>query len=396
MLLKNGNLIVGDGSYLERTDLRICGEKIAERGVNLTPHEKEAVVDLTDRWVLPGLIDAHVHVVLSAGADPYAILSRSDPDLTIDAVNNVRRLLYAGFTTVRDVGARNYIDVAVKKAIEEGTIEGPRMMVAGYCIVMTGGHCWNLGGRQADGPDECRKAAREQLFHGVDLLKMVATGGVVTREGEPGLPELIQEEMTAIVEEAHKAGKKATAHCHALEGIRNAVNAGVDSVEQGSFADRAMLEMMAKRGTYLCMCKHATYQCANTAGLPAYLNERGKRVLEAQLATYRLAHELGVKLAFGTDAGTPFNPHGANGKEFAFQVQCGLSEMEAIETATKNAAELLGMLDRVGTLEVGKFADVLVLKDNPLEDIRVLERPDEEIALILKGGQVIKQSPINQ
>lgn len=396
MLLKQGNLIIGNGEYFEHTDLRVQNGIITELGPNLPSKNGETVVDLSNHWVLPGLIDAHVHIVMSGEHNPHDIFTKPLPAITIDAVNNARKLLYAGFTTVRDMGARGYIDVAVRDAIAQGKIEGPRMRVSGECIIMTGGHGWFLGGRQADGPNECRKAAREQLFHGANLLKMMATGGGLTREGEPGASQLDKDEMAAIVHEAHKAGKKAAAHCHGLEGIKNAVFAGVDSIEHGSFVDESILEEMAKKGIFLCICMRATSLQVSGKAIPAYMVERAKRILGAQLENCRRAHEMGVKQAFGTDAGTPLNPHGENGKEFAFLVQCRFSEMEAIQSATRSAAELLGMLDRVGTLEVGKFADVLVLKDNPLEDIRVLERPDEEIALILKGGQVIKQSPINQ
>jgi len=386
MLLKNGNLIVGDGTVLESTDLRVEGELIAEVGRSLVPHGDELVLDLSGRWVLPGLIDAHTHVVMSGGDDPCAALSRSLPEVTIAAANNARRTLHAGFTTVRDMGACGYVDIAIRDAINRGELEGPRMLVAGACITMTGGHAWFLGGRQADGPDECRKAAREQLFRGVDHLKMMASGGVLTKEGEPGLPQLDCKEMMAIVAEAHKAGKKAAAHCHGLDGIRNAVRAGVDSVEHGSFADETVLREMAARGTFLCICMKATSVLASADGIPDYMMQRAKRILDAQLETCRRARRIGVKVAFGTDAGTPRNPHGENGEEFLFFVECGFSEMEAIQAATGWAAELLGVSDRVGLLRPKMLADVLVLRHNPLDDIRVLARPREEIELLLKGG----------
>jgi len=392
MLLTKANLIIGNGEYLEHMDLRVQNGVISELGPSLSPKIEETVVDLANHWMLPGLIDTHVHVVMSAQRDPYDLYSKPVSEITIAAVKNARNLLYAGFTTVRDMGACEYVDVAIRNAITQGHIEGPRLKAAGKPLIMTGGHGWFLGGRQADGPDECRKAAREQLFHGADHLKMMATGGGLTKEGEPGLPQLTQEEMTAIVEEAHNAGKKAAAHCHGLQGIRNAVFAGVDSIEHGSFANNSILEEMAKKGVFLCICMRATSLQVSGDAIPAYMMERAKRILGAQLDNCRRAHEMGVKQAFATDAGTPLNPHGENAKEFAFFLQCGFSEMEAIQGATSSAAELLGILDQVGTLEVGKLADILVLNHNPLEDISVLERPEEEINLLLQEGRVIRTS----
>lgn len=389
MLLQRGNVITGDGQLLERTDLRIQEGHITERGVGLQVLPNEETYELEGKWVLPGLIDAHVHTLMSGGTDPYALVSRSDADLTIDAMRNAKRLLRAGFTTARDLGSRNFIDVDVRDAISQGRIEGSRLRVSGRCIIMTGGHGWFLGSRQADGADDCRKAAREQLFHGVDQLKTMATGGATTKEGEPGRPQLSQIEMAAVVEEAHKAGKKVAAHCHSIEGIRFAVDAGVDSIEHGSFADREILERMAKKGTVLCICMRATSIQANDTTIPAYMTERAKHILDAQLATCQLAHELGVSQVFGTDAGTPFNYHGENAKEFRFFRECGFSPMEALCSAMKSAADLIGLGNCLGTLDIGKIADILVLHTNPLEDIRVLEDPNQEIDLLMKEGQVV-------
>ena len=390
MLLKNGDLIAGNGEYLEHTDLRVEDGLITECDQNLPTRSNETQVDLTNHWVLPGLIDAHVHIVMSSEQDPYGILTKSLPAITIDAVNNARRLLHAGFTTVRDMGARGFIDIAVRNAIAEGKIEGPRMKVSGECIIMTGGHGWFLGGRQADGPSECRKAAREQLFQGADLLKMMATGGGLTREGEPGASQLDEDELASIVHEAHKAGKKAAAHCHGLDGIKNAVRAGVDSVEHGTFADEEILAEMKKQGTYLSICMRATSLQTDNDSLPAYMVDRANQILDFQLDNCRRAHEMGVKQVFSTDAGTPGNCHGDNAKEFPFFIRCGFNEMEAIQLATSKAAELLGIDDTVGTLEVGRFADILVTKHNPLEDIAVLAEHEKEIALLLKEGRVVR------
>jgi imidazolonepropionase-like amidohydrolase len=389
MLLKNGNLIIGNGECLEGTDLRIESGVISKRAVNLKPHLKEPVIDLSNCWVLPGLIDAHVHIVMSGEMDSSNLPSKSTAEITINAINNASKLLYAGFTTVRDVGAIGYIDVAIRNAIAQGKIEGPRMMVSGKCIIMTGGHGLFLGAREADGPDECRKAAREQLFHSADQLKMMATGGALTESGEPGCSQLDKEEMAVIVKEAHNAGKKAAAHCHGLDGIRNAVEAGVDSVEHGTYADDAILEEMARRGTYLCICMRATSLLLDQVPVPAYMADRARQLMNLQLRNCRRAHEMGVRQAFGTDAGTPANYHGDNAKEFSFFVDCGFSPMEAIQVATSSSAELLGLGDRIGTLEPNKAADLFVVKGNPIEEIEVLTRPKEEILLLLKEGKVV-------
>lgn len=392
MLLKNGNLIIGDGNYKEGFDIRISDGRIAEVGRSLDTSKGDTVIDLTGRWVLPGLIDAHVHVALSGTTDPYRILSLSDADVTVEAVNNVKRLLRAGFTTARDVGGRNGINISVKKAIKEERIEGPRLLVAGSFITMTGGHGWRYG-RQADGEIECRKAAREQIFNGADLLKVMATGGVsdVDTGGSPENAQLSEKEIAAVVEEAKKARKRVAAHCHGLDGIRNAVNAGVTSVEHGSFADRKTLELMKERGVYLCICIRATYQEANATGIPPNVASWAQKVLKSQLETLRMAHELGVKVVFGTDAGTPMNPHGENGSEFPFLLRGGLSEMEAIQAATKTASELLGCSEDIGTLEEEKAADIIVVRNNPLDDIRVLKRPHEELQIVIKGGKLVQE-----
>jgi len=393
MLLQHGNIVLLDGSVLEKTDLRIAGSVISEIKRGLTPHKDETRFDIDRRWVLPGLINAHVHIALSGTETQERILNQSVADFAINGVKNAETLLMSGFTTVRDLGAPHHIDISVKHAIESGRLNGPRIMVSGKPITTIGGHAWYWPSRQADGREECRKAAREELFAGADQLKVMATGGLLTMEGDPGAPQLTEEEIGVIVEVARDAGKKVAAHCHGLEGIRRAVHAGVDSIEHGSYADEEALVNMRERGIFLCTCLRATFVLQQMEGASNSfcdcVRKRAAKAFSRQCETYTMAHELGVKLAYGTDSGTPLNPHKESSREFGFMARCGLSPVETIHAATKYAAELLGIDNAVGTLEIGKIADILVIEENPLDSICVLENLQKHIILLFKAGQTV-------
>lgn len=391
MLLKNASIIVGDGRYLEHAGIRIEGawiRKIAQH-IEATPHE--AVIDLSQKTVLPGLMDAHVHLMFSGGPDPEEIQKYSDPLLTLLAAANAYKTLQAGFTTVRDTGARGFIDIALRTAIEQGIIQGPRLFVSGHFICMTGGHGSRFGARQADGIAECRKAAREQIRAGVDVVKVMATGGVLTRGTEPGTAQLSEEELRVIIEEAHKAGKITSAHAHGTQGIKNAIRAGIDSIEHGTYSDDEALEMMCEKGVFLAICIGATrapvVKASSEIHVPDYVVQKNKEVLNHQLATLKKAHEMGINVVLGTDSGTPLNYHGNNAEEFEIFVEQGMSEMEAIIAGTSRVAKLLKIDDTLGTLEEDKIADLVVVNGDPLTDISSLKAP----VFVIKNGIIVKE-----
>jgi imidazolonepropionase-like amidohydrolase len=317
------------------------------------------------------------------------IMSESDATTALRAAVHAKKTLESGVTTVRDMGGKNYIDLALRDAIAGGMIPGPRMLASGRPVVMTGGHGWPMA-READGPDEVRKAVREQLKAGADVIKLMATGGVMTPGVEPGSPQLTLEELKAGVEEAGKAGRRTASHAQGTTGIKNAVLAGITSIEHGIFLTDEVIELMLERGTYLVPTLVAPYwivKKGRAAGIPDYAVKKSEDVIEAHLASFRKALAAGVKIAFGTDAGTPFNEHGANTFELELMVENGMSPMQALEAGTRVSAELLGIADKVGTLEPGKLADVVVVAGNPLDDIKAVR----EVRLVIKEGRIVKE-----
>jgi len=350
-----------------------------------------SVVDLAGKTVLPGLIDCHVHLALDASPDPMKPVAGEGPGHSaLKIALHARHTLESGFTTVRDLGARAFATIEVRHAINSGLIPGPRMLCAGHLICMTGGHGWPIG-READGVDGVRRAAREQLKAGADLVKLMATGGVLTPGTQPGAAQLTFEELRAGVEEAHKAGRKAAAHAQGSEGIRNAVLAGMDSIEHGFFLTDEIIRMMVERGVYLVptlTAARAIVEHGKESGIPAAAVDKATAAQDAHVKSFAAALKAGVKVAMGTDAGTPFNEHGRNAQEIALMVEHGMSEAEAIISATSRAAELLGIGDSVGSVSVGKVADLLVVSGDPLKDIRVLADP-EAIASVYQAGKLV-------
>ncbi|NIA12225.1 MAG: amidohydrolase family protein [Nitrospiraceae bacterium] len=388
MLVLHGvDVVVGNGKFLRKTNVGVeCG-RIVKIGKNLSGSD---TLDLSGMTLLPGLMDAHVHLVMSGEVDPNAIRDQSASYLALVAWRNANRTLEAGFTTVRDLGSPAFVNLAVKLAIKNGTVPGPRVFASGQVIAMTGGHGSNLGARIADGPFECAKAAREQIQAGADVIKLMATGGVLTMGSDPQAFQLNEDEMAAAVREAHKAGKSAAAHAHGTKGIKNAIRSGVDSIEHGTYADEEALDMMLSRGTSLVICIHATEAPtlpeAQQAGIPTYITEKNRLVLNHQLDTLRYALGKGVNVVMGTDAGTPLNPHGDNAKELSIFVANGMSEMAAIEATTLQVARLLDIEESLGSVEIGKIADLIAVEQNPLEDIASLE----DVAFVMKEGKIMK------
>jgi len=388
----NGRVFMGDGRVLEHATVLVEDDKIISIRDSSSGLAKDTrKIPIGDATLFPGFIDCHVHLVMSGSPDPIgALAGESAVVTTIKAVNNARKTLEAGITTVRDLGGKDGIDLELKQAIDGGLIKGPRMLAAGRLICMTGGHGWPIG-READGPDDVRRAAREQIKAGADIVKFMATGGVLTAAVEPGSAQLTCEEMTAGIEEAHKAGKKTATHAMGSQGILDALHAGIDSIEHGIYLTDEIISFMKKNAVFLVPTIAAMYhigKMGTAAGIPAWAVEKNNIVAPHHKKSVKKAHKAGVAIAMGTDAGTPFNYHGKNLMEIPLLVQNGLSPMEALIAATRSASQLLGLENIIGTIEPGKIADLVLVKDNPLEDITLLNKSDA-IARVMKGGQFI-------
>jgi len=289
------------------------------------------------------------------------------------------------------MGGKAGVDLALKQTVISGLVPGPRMLVSGLLICMTGGHGWQMG-READGPDQVRRAAREQIKSGADIVKLMATGGVLTPAVEPGSEQYTEDELRAGVQEAHKAGKKTATHAMGTQGILNALRAGIDSIEHGVYLNDEAVSLMVKGDIPYIPTLSALYHIESKgveAGIPAYAVEKTLRVKPFHLDSVRMARETGVRVAMGTDAGTPFNEHGGNLGELGHLVENGFSPMEAIESGTRIASQVLGMDRELGTVEEGKLADLIVVEGNPLDDVGILKKR-ESIRLVMKGGILVK------
>lgn len=401
VFIKVGKLVdVRAGKVLESQGILIEHDRIKEVGLlaKLSPRvpQDATVIDLSDATVLPGLIDCHTHITGQPESYLDDIFRKSPIDYAVIAHLYARRTLEAGFTTVRDVGAGEYIDVALRNAINAGKIPGPRMQVATLAVGATGGHADLTGfspylkfgsfSGLADGVGEIRKLIRTEIKNGADLIKLVATAGVLSEEESVGAPQYSQEEMNAAVEEAAMWGKKVAAHAHGTEGIKRAVRAGVASVEHGSLLDDEAIRLMKQHGTYLVAdIYNDDYILAEfkRLGYPEKLLEKERSIGRLQRESFQKAVKAGVKIAFGTDAGV--YPHGWNAKQFAHMVRWGQTPMQAIQSATIHAADLLGWQDRVGSIEPGFLADLIAVKGDLLKDITVLEK----VEFVMKGGKVV-------
>jgi imidazolonepropionase-like amidohydrolase len=397
--LKCGRLIDGDGGapvlnavvLLEDDRIRTIGTSVA------IPAGAE-VIDLSAMTVLPGLIDCHTHLTMQMGGNYWKQLATTSAvDHAVLAPKYAKATLDAGFTTVRDVGSGGWVDVALKRAIDAGEIPGPRMVCATLGVGATGGHFDESGlspfleihepSGIADGPDALRHLIRDEIKHGADVIKMAATAGVLSNEDSVGAPQFTLEEMKAIVDEAHMWGRKVAAHAHGADGIRSAVEAGVDSIEHGSLLDDAGIALMKQKGTTLVPTLEVgayLLEHAATMGIPQHQIDKSRQIALQSRDAVRRAAAAGVKMAFGTDAGV--FPHGINAREFALLVGCGLTPMQAIQDATKSAAALIGWSDRVGRVAPGLYADLIAVEGDPLADVTALEH----VAFVMKGGVVVK------
>ncbi|HEY2391029.1 MAG TPA: amidohydrolase family protein [Candidatus Angelobacter sp.] len=361
------------------------------------------VVDLSHATVLPGLIDCHTH--LGARADRYdEIYNFKDTPFqsAFAGVVNARRTLEAGFTSVRDVGSLPFLAVDLRNSINEGFIPGPRIVASGPAITITGGHgdLNNFSPQTrvtmfpeerdfaiADGVDQVRHVVRAQVKYGVDVIKILASGGVLSKGDSPGAPQFTFEELKAAADEAHMAGRKIAAHAHGTQAIKNAILAGIDSIEHASLIDDEGIRLAKDHGTYLDMDIYNDDYILGKAiefGLPKENVEKEKMVGRVQRENFQKAVKAGAKMTFGTDAGV--YPHGDNAKQFFYMVKFGMTPAQAIRAATSSAADLIGRSKDVGTLEPGKFADVIAVTGNPLQDVRALEN----VGFVMKGGEVVK------
>jgi imidazolonepropionase-like amidohydrolase len=391
--LTGGMVLEPAGERFVRADLGVDGDRIAALVPAANPESGDTVVDLEGRWLLPGLIDCHVHLTQPTDVpDPTAAASRSDAAVALFTAAAARRTLDAGITTARDVGGWNYVEMAVREAINAGDIPGPRLFLAGRLLSITTATVGYYPGMYevADGVDQVRRAVRRQLAQGADVIKVMATGAMLSSETEDAQAiQFTLEELRAAVEVAHDNFRPVAAHAHACRGIVNAVEAGVDSIEHCTFADDDALQRIARAGTFvvptICAGELLVREPGIVEAMPQHLRQRMLEFNEIHLTTMRRANELGVRIAMGTDAGTPGNHHGLNAHECVFMVdQCGLSPAESVRTATMNAAALLRREAELGSVEVGKYADVIACAEDPFADIEELTR----LVFVMKDGQI--------
>ena len=396
-LVSNGVVIVETG-------------KIREVGSNIQIPAEAQVIDLGDATLSPGFMDAHTHLTLDYSGNynerRLKELDKNISEMAFDCVPRARATLEAGFTTVRDVGSRatnnhDFIDVALRNAINNGTIVGPRMLVATHGIGATGGHFDPMSGFRdmlfgrepdwsdgiADGPDEIRKAVRHEVKNGADVIKAAVSGGVFSLADEVDTPQFTPAEMAALVDESHRLRKKVAVHCHGDQAAREAIAAGVDSIEHGSFLKPETLTLMKQKGTFLTPTLLATeYIMSQITAYPAAVQVKAKAAANARSEMFRNAVKMGVKISFGTDAAV--FPHGQNAKEFALMTGLGMAPIDALRSATSSDAELFGVAQKIGTLEKGKLADIVAMPGDPMTDITVTER----VFFVMKEGNVLKNA----
>ena len=406
IVLKAARMFDGKASALTTPGLVVvAGNKIIGVGAGAQIPNGAQIIDLGNATLLPGFMDAHTHLSGEYAADwnvnELNWLAKPVPELALDAVDNLRVTLMAGFTTVRDVGSHHFIDVGLRNAVRDGKIEGPRMLVAVHSLGATGGHCdtagyrYNVFGHET-GPedgvinsaDEARKAVRFNIKYGADVIKTCATGGVLSPTDDVDTPQLTQEELNALVDEAHALRRKTAAHAHGATGAKRAIRAGIDSIEHGSFLDDEALDMMKERGTFLVPTLTATWwigdRLEHGVYYPPQIAAKARAAIASVNQMFQKALAKGVNIGFGTDA--MVYPHGRNAQEFVLMVRNGMKPIDALKTATSGNAQLLGVSDR-GVLEAGKLADVVAVPGDPTVDITATQR----VSLVMKDGVVYKR-----
>ena len=406
-VLKAAHIYDGKADHVVSPGLVVVvNGKITAAGAKAAIPAGAETIDLGDATLLPGLMDAHTHITSPYERDyrvqELDLLKKTVAERTLEAVDIVKRTLMAGFTTVRDLGAADFIDVGLRNAIAAGRIPGPRMLVATNALGATGGHCDasagfapNIFGRETgipdgviNGADQARLAVRYNIKYGADVIKTCATGGVLSLTDDVDTPQLTQAELDALVAEAHALRRKTAAHAHGATGAKIAIRAGIDSIEHGSFLDDEALDMMKARGTYLVptlMAAEGLKERLSDGYLPPVVAAKARQAMAALDATVRKAIARGVKIGVGTDAAV--YPHGRNAEEFHLLVNLGMKPVDALKAGTSADADLLGIADRTGSLEAGKFADIVACPGNPEENIRQVEK----VNFVMKEGVIYRR-----
>lgn len=391
MILRNARVVDGTGEVDEDAAVQFDPESGRVEAVgDPDPRADEPSYDLSGKTVMPGLVDAHVHFSLSGEPSVADVVAMSDAELMLTEAKNARITLESGVTGVRAMGARD-LDVVLAEAIAQGDVPGPRTVANCRSITITGGHGHHLG-REVDGPTECRKAVREQVKQGARFIKFMATGGVTTPGTDPNSPAFTQAEMDALVDEAHRRGVHVAAHAHGAAGARAAIRADVDTVEHGTFLDEETTELLVAENVVLVPTLSAPHHIVRNADHATEESlQQTNDVYERHLESFRRAVEAGVEIVGGTDAGTPFNYHGANATEVAFMAEYGMDAGDAIAAMTGRAAETIGLED-AGVVEPGAHADLLVLDEDPREDLTAIGDP----RTVLKDGEVVAGDPLDR
>jgi imidazolonepropionase-like amidohydrolase len=396
-LIRAGHMLdVKTGTLLDGQTLVVVGDTIQSiaPSVQRPAEPGDTVVDLGGLTVLPGMIDVHTHLTFNTNFDPYYELTQTDAKEAINGVVNARTTLLAGFTSVRNAGADGYSDVDLRDAINAGQVIGPHMQVSGPLMGITGGHCDNnllpfryhaVGDGVADGIAQVQHQVRQNIKYGADLIKVCATGGVLSKGDDPQASQYTLEEMQAIVADAHRLGRKVAAHAHGAQGILWATEAGVDSIEHGSYINDAGIAAMKQHGTYLVPTLYLEDWMLANGNLPPFYRQKMLEISAVAKSNIKRAMNAGVKIAMGTDAAV--YPHGLNAHELDVYVnQLGMSPLAAVQTTTVNAAGLMGWSAKTGSLEAGKWADMIAVEKNPLDDIRTLQN----VKFVMKAGVVYK------
>jgi len=392
-IIRNVLVVDGLGRTLPRATVLIKGDRITAVGDarQLAAPRGAVRIDGRGLTLLPGLMDCHVHLCLGGDADVIQTIQQDDPALTLlKAARHARQTLEAGFTTVRDVGSRDHSIFQLKRAIEAGLLPGPRIAAAGRAICMPNGHARFIG-QEADGPEAVVAAVQAQVEAGAEVVKFIASGGVLTPGTSPDSPQMTPEELAAGMAAARRAGRRVAAHAHSAQGMKNAIRAGAHSIEHATLMDEEAARLMSAHGTVMVPTLSAlatTAGCGLACGVPESAVAKAKAMVARHKSSFKMARRAGIAIAMGTDAGTPFNYHGQNAQELERMVALGMTPMETVVASTSAAATLIGIEDRVGTVEPGKLADLVLVRGNPLKRIALLQ-DRERIVGVMQAGKFV-------